>query len=374
MSETALPAQVQTASAEQTTTQAAAESNQAPSAQDVVQLTLDAASGSVAAIERLESLRNPPAQTADASNATAAVEQQQVEKAKSTAAPVETQAAATTETTPGEKPAEELSERWRFKNPSDRAIAALAKEMDISIPEAVAIIQKGTAKPAEAQALVEEAKPDPNIVALEAESERINAEIEVIAEADPMDPRLRGLAKAQSDNSSALAAKKQAAITRAEILAENAEKDAKSQQAALNAAWAKSEQERLKDYPDLKDPDSAMSTVVAGLIKKIGPQHPDFESLCGPDAPMFLAKKAAKILGKAPATQTSQAAAQTQSTSQQSSEEIVRPVAGSRTSVAPAQEPTADEQIAAAHARVANTLSGKPANSRFDAEDGFVIL
>lgn len=366
MSEQATPAQVQTAPVEQTTNQAPVEQTQLPSEAEVIrQLGQERIAGSdPREIKRLEGLlstlatsstdRVPPEEPK--------VEQQQQQHVE--AAPVEQQR--TEEKPPGEKPAEELSERWRFKNPEDRKIAALAHELEIPLAEAAKLYESTKPKPVVVQQ--EQPKPDPTIVKIEADIETVAAQIKAIRDDDPLDSRLDELVERRTSLKVDLSALKTKATMLAELDAKAASQDIAKQQKAFNDACAVSEQARALKYPELKDPNSAMSLAVKGLTEQMkDPNHPNHKKMWESDVPLFIADDIAAKLGKVPATVNAPQ-------QQQQREEVVRPVAGSRTSAVASTEPTADEIVAAKYSQLEKALAGGSSGKNFDSADGVMIL
>lgn len=363
MSDQATQTLVQTASAAQTTTQASEQAPPVNPVEIIQQLAREKIAGTdVGEIRRLEGLLAAvPAETSPAEELPPEehVEQQQQ--------PVKVESAAV-ETVPGVEPEGDLSKRYKFDDPKDQEIATLARALKVSIPRAVEILALAEPKAAIQEQAAAPA-PDPTIVQIESDLQKVDEQITTIEDEDPMDPRLRVLRRSQAALLGDLSAQKTKAVLKAEIAADLSTQEVAKQQKAFNDACAAAERAAEVKYPELKDPRSAMSAVRKGLLEQMkDPKHPNHEKLWLSDVPGFLAEESAKLLGKAPSavTQVTQ--------QQQQQDETVRPVAGSRTSAAPAPEPTADELIAAARSRVAKALEGSGSSRRSDSEGDVMIL
>lgn len=249
----------------------------------------------------------------------------------------------------GEQPPTPDQLRPRLHDPEDIAIAMIAKSKGITLAKAAKIYegQQEETKPAP----VTEPVKDPTITALEVEVERLKAEYKQTYAADSMDETLPDLLLSLTEVNANLIAERRAAKTLADVRALTQENRVIETQAQFDRQAKVVEQEVAKAFPAFNDKGSPLSILMNGYCEQMrDPKHPDHAELLKPTAPKFLAEKAAKALGQS---------VQAPTTSQPVIDKpVARPAAGSKSSVVPTPELTAEQLIAAQMAKTLKSIGG----------------
>lgn len=249
----------------------------------------------------------------------------------------------------GEQPPTPDQLRPRLHDPEDIAIAMIAKSKGITLAKAAKIYegQQEETKPAP----ITEPVKDPTITALEVEVERLKTEYKQTYKADSMDETLPDLLLSITEASANLVAERRAAKTLSDVRTLTAADRVAAEQAEFNRQAKVVEQDVAKVFPDFDNPKSDLFILAQGYEHQMrDPKHPDHAELLKPSAPKFLAEKAAKALGQS---------VQAPTTSQPVIDKpVARPSAGSKSSVVPTPELTAEQLIAAQMARTQKAVGG----------------
>lgn len=250
----------------------------------------------------------------------------------------------------GEQPPTPDQLRPRLHDPEDIAIAMIAKSKGITLAKA-AKIYEGQQQEETKPAPVAEPVKDPTITALEVEVERLKTEYRQTYAADSMDEKLPDLLLSLTEVNANLISERRAAKTLADVRTLNQESRVIETQAQFDRQAKVVEQEVAKAFPAFTDKNSPLSILMNGYCQQMqDPKHPDHAELLKPTAPKFLAEKAAKALGQsvqAPVTQPPVI-----------DKPVARPAAGSKSSVVPTPELTAEQLIAAQMARTQKAIGG----------------
>lgn len=250
----------------------------------------------------------------------------------------------------GEQPPTPDQLRPRLHDPEDIAIAMIAKSKGITLAKA-AKIYEGQQQEETKPAPVAEPVKDPTITALEVEVERLKTEYRQTYAADSMDEKLPDLLLSLTEVNANLISERRAAKTLADVRTLNQENRVIETQAQFDRKAKVVEQEVAKAFPAFTDKNSPLSILMNGYCQQMqDPKHPDHAELLNPTAPKFLAEKAAKALGQsvqAPVTQPPVI-----------DKPVARPAAGSKSSVVPTPEMTAEQLIAAQMAKTLKSIGG----------------
>ena len=192
------------------------------------------------------------------------------------------------------EPAKEASERFRFKDPMDKAIAAVAKARNIGLAEASRIVSGETSQPP-AQAVAAEQQPvtSPHIDRLIASAQTLETEL----------AELESQYEAELEGGQLLTpeiAKLGREITKKTVALDRMKADADS---AVFAARTASRTSVLQRFPDAADDSTYLGALVTVVKSQWSdPEHPQHNNLRADNAPELLvlaaANKAAENIAK----------------------------------------------------------------------------
>lgn len=351
-----IEAPVQTAPVESTPVSVQIEVPQASAVELMDQLTNAAITGDTREVERLSAMidqasSKPPAPKEETPAPVA--EQPPAPELP----PVEAPIAETVETP---KPTEQVEEphkdqeRFRFKADEDKAVAMMAKSENISLVEAARRYEamKETAKPKE-----EQPAPvvDQTLIGLESEVATLEAGLDEIGANEGLfNADAAKLTKALSKANARLESYRGSQAALAAARETITRTDQAKTQAQVQELWKANEAEAAKAFPDSAKPDSALNLMMLALNERMkNPAHPDHGELLKSSAPLWLAKKAAEVLGV-----KSGAATPPPAPTVIKDPPVARPAPGSRASapVPPAMSDT--DKIQAKEAQALDAITG----------------
>lgn len=196
----------------------------------------------------------------------------------------------------------EAPERFRFKDSTDRAVAAIKKARpDLSWAEAEKLVV-GEKPAAEAPAVDPIAAATTQIATLDDEIKALEAQINPAEEDEILST------KAMREATVKLA-EKRAEKVRQEIKLEDAQRDREAQIAqnrnARMSAREESKQRALAEFPDAANADTPLGKAIAAEFEALrDPNHPDHDILYADSAPEIVTERLAKKLGIAPKAKT----------------------------------------------------------------------
>lgn len=263
-----------------------------------------------------------------------------------------------TQQEPGEKPTPAKEpDRFRFKDPEDRAIAALAKSQGIPLAEAARLRSEIVAKGKPAEVVPEAAKPNQTILDLEAKAEEIKAKIREAGKDEKLvDADYAELTIELSDVMSDLKSERRAAKTIAEVRTIAEAERTQLSEAQLRQEWDRAAKDVAKAYPEMKDKGSTMFLATNGLALLMNdPTHPDHAELKKPTAPAFLAAKVAAMLKKTPVV----APAKVETAPTVPAKMVAKVAPGSKSSANPEPQLTDQQQVEAAVEAAQRAMVGR---------------
>lgn len=328
-----------------------------------------AQTGNAEEYSRLEAALLQPAETKE-SETKEEPTAETVETEVKTEVPGEEKTELEPETPPVEKTEEEETpSKFRIRLPEateeDRAILAMAKAQKITVKEATRRYDLAN-KPAEEEAKAESVTQiDPTILELETKADAIRAKIRETAKDEGLfTPDVAEMQIELAETLSDLKAERRAAKTLSDVKTMSDASAAAMSEAQIRSQWKAQDEQIVKEFADLANPNSPLSLVRAGLINTMkDPSHHDHAKLSGLDAPRFIITKAAEALNLVPKTAPVKA-------TPVPVKEVARPAPGSRTTTAPSVEKTAEQVLAEAEAQLNSTLNG----GHLVKSAGFLIL
>lgn len=253
----------------------------------------------------------------------------------------------------GAMPTPKEPDRFRFKDPEDKAIAMLAKSQGISLAKAAVLRAQITGETKPVEEVHQEPAPDPTIIALEAEVAKIEQELRATHKADAMDESLpeiqirlsRENAKLESARSKAMALADMRTISQQESLAQS--------QAVFDQQVETVRLEAAKEFPQLNDAKSPLRILCDARAKEMqDSNHPDHAELFKPSIVRFLAEKVAPQIGLAPVSKPTAVPAKP------AEKPPARPAAAHRGSTPPPPALSAEVAIAALREEATRAIAG----------------
>lgn len=240
------------------------------------------------------------------------------------------------------EPEPEAPERFRFKDSTDRAVAAIKKARpDLSWAEAEKLVVGD--KPAADQ--VPDVDP---IAAATTQIDGLKQEIaDLEAQINPADEDEILSTKAQREATVKLAAK-HGELARAEIKLEDAQRERQAQitqsRNARMTAREESKQRAISEFPDAADANTPLGKAIAAQFEALrNPNHPDHDILYADSAPEIVTEREAKKLGIAPKPKAPAAKPADAKTPAQDPKRAT-PVSGAKTSVPEQPKPQEDKK------------------------------
>jgi hypothetical protein len=264
-----------------------------------------------------------PAESGEATGATGPAETGATGPAESggESGPAETGEAETGETGPAETgesgpeasgatgPADDKGDRFRYSDPTDRAINALYRARkgtanEVTWAEAERLV-KGDA-PAASGPAVEEVDHEKIVGALETEVAAIKKSLdEAGANEGVFDATISKLTQDLAEKTADLKLAKRDA----RIANEQAEAESRRQAELSDQARAKAKAQAIEDYPDVANDTTPLAKAVAAEIAAMkNPNHPDHSILYADSAAVIVTEKCAKKLGIQPVAKKKAAA------------------------------------------------------------------
>ena len=260
----------------------------------------------------------------------------------------------TPEETAGDKPQEQKgeSERYRFKDPLDKAIANLAKARGISLAEASAIVSPPMIPDAETYTEAPLENIPVNVKTIQVEIEAAKSRLAEIKEERKNlagNADLYGMDIAQLDNE------------QSDILTQLSEARSNLVEAKSDARYAEIDHQRSQnerqsvlaavasEYPDAVKTGTTLFRMTAGIAAEIrsNPSHPDYQLVDTPAFVRHCTETAAKELKLTPL-----AKAQSVSKSATPQAKSPGPVSGSRSSAPATPSPTGQSRLAELEAQI----------------------
>jgi hypothetical protein len=218
--------------------------------------------------------------------------------------PVEPPAAAPAAEPP--EPSGEIPERFRFKDPTDRAIAAVKKAADVN---GTPITWSEAERRVRGEPVAPQPRVDP-IAQVSVEIDTLKSEIAGLeAQIDPADDSDEILSTKEMRAATVKLTEKRTELLKAELRLENVQAVQEGERlTALDIQ--KSEREKSKnraiaEYPDAGSVDTPLGKAIAKKFEEMkNPRHPDHPILYADTAPERVTEIVAKELGIAPKPKT----------------------------------------------------------------------